>query len=260
MQQLIKQRREQKMQKQQSKEKLEEGLRPSDLEYMVKDIFEVDSFKSKMGEDQDVCVVSFRVKDRRPAQDMMEFIEKGYDFVLDADVSSGENNKGHYTVFVELERTPNLAEQIKDMTYGLQKLTGINEWKFKYYKNNNNYEATTENLKEMIPQTSKMYEETLSRFKTEEVKSFFNKTLMDDLTLNDSVITIHKPFDQKIKLRWLSEDDPAAVVEGAMSIDTGATAEIFWMTKVLGDYNISKFGDKFLFTNGDKSMLLQRID
>jgi hypothetical protein len=83
---------------------------------------------------------------------------------------------------------------------------------------------------------------------------------MDDLSLEDSVITIHKPFDQKIKLRWLNEEDPQAVVEGAMNIDSDSTAEIFWMTKVLGDYDISKFGDKFLFTNGDRAMLLQRID
>lgn len=83
---------------------------------------------------------------------------------------------------------------------------------------------------------------------------------MDDLTLDNSVITIHKPFGQQIKLRWLNENDPQAIVEGAMDVDEGATAEIFWMTKVLGDYNISKFGDKFLFSNGEQAMLLQRAD
>ena len=77
-------------------------------------MFEVDSFRSKMGEDQDVCVVSFKVKDRSPAKDLMEFIEMGYPFVLDADVSSGEDNNGEYSVFVEISRTPKLAEQIKD--------------------------------------------------------------------------------------------------------------------------------------------------
>lgn len=248
------------MQKQQPNEFLSEGLRPDDLKLMVKPIFEVDTFKSKMGEDRDVCVVSFRVSDRSPAKDMMEFIEKGYGFVLDADVSSGENNKGHYTVFVELERSPQLAEQIQDLTYGLEKLTGIKDWKFKYYKNSKDYEVTTENLKEIIPHSSTMYEEAVNRFKTEDVKKFFSKTLMDDLTIDHDVITIHKPFDQRVQLRWLSEEDPQSVVEGAMSIDTDATAEIFWLTKVLGDYDISKFGDKFLFTNGEQAMFLQRID
>ena len=49
-----------------------------------------------MGEDRDVCVISFQVTDRAPAKDLMEFIEKGYHFVLDSDVSSGENEKGEY--------------------------------------------------------------------------------------------------------------------------------------------------------------------
>jgi hypothetical protein len=63
-------------------------------------MFEVDTFKSKMGEDRDVCVITFQVKDREPAKDLMEFIEKGYEFVLDSDVSSGENSKGEYAVFI----------------------------------------------------------------------------------------------------------------------------------------------------------------
>ena len=101
-------------------QQLNEGLRPLDLNEMVHSTFEVDTFRSKMGEDSDVCVVSFKVKDRSPAKDLMEFIEKGYDFVLDADVSSGEDNNGEYSVFVELSRTNQLAEQIKELTYGVR--------------------------------------------------------------------------------------------------------------------------------------------
>ena len=114
-------------------QQLNEGLRPDDLKEMVHPIFEVDSFRSKMGEDQDVCVVSFKVSDRSPAKDLMEFIEKGYDFVLDADVSSGEDNQGEYSVFVEISRTPKLAENIKELTYGVKKLTGVEDFKFKYF-------------------------------------------------------------------------------------------------------------------------------
>jgi hypothetical protein len=240
--------------------KLTEGLRPLDLKEMIRPVFEVDTFRSKMGEDQDVCVVSFTVKDRFPAKDLMEFVEKGYNFVLDADVSSGENNDGEYSVFIELERSSKLSEQIKELTYGIRKLTGIDGWQFKYHKNNSVHEATEENLKNYIPSSPRMYEEAMTRIKTENVRKFFTKTLMDDLTLDGNVITIHKPYNQKIQLRWLNENDPQPVIEGAMDIDEAATAEMFWLTKVLGDYNISKFGDKFLFTNGGGAMLLQRIE
>lgn len=244
----------------QNNQQLNEGLRAMDLQEMVHGIFEVDSFKSKMGEDQDVCVVSFKVKDRSPAKDLMEFIEKGYPFVLDADVSSGEDNSGEYSVFVEISRTAKLAEQIKELTYGVKRLTGVDEFKFKYHKESEVREATEENLKSHVPSSTTEYASRMSKFKAEGIKKFFNKTLMDDLTLDGDVITIHKPFNKQVKLRWISEGDAQNIAEGAPNVDDSATAEIFWLTKVLGNYEISKFGDRLLFTNSGQSMLLQRIE
>jgi hypothetical protein len=241
-------------------QQLNEGLRPMDLKEMVHPIFDVDTYKSKMGEDRDVCVLSFKVKDRAPAKDLMEFIEKGFDFVLDSDLSSGENDKGEYFVFVELERSEKLAEQIKELATSINKLTGIDNWKFRYHKQSNAYDVVEENLSKIVPRSSSEYDGLMSKLKTESVKTFFNKTLMDDLTLENSIITIHKPFNQKVHLKWLNEHDPQAIVEGSPSVDESSTAEIFWLTKVLGDYDISKFGDKLLFTNGDRAMLLQRTE
>lgn len=246
-------------QNQQHYQQLNEGLRPMDLQEMVYPMFEVDTFRSKMGEDRDVCVVSFKVKDRSPAKDLMEFIEKGYHFVLDADVSSGEDNRGEYSVFVELSRSPKLAEQIKELTYGVRKLTGIDDFKFKYHKEQDVLEATEENLKTRIPPTAEEYDGIMNKIRTEGVKKFFNKTLMDNLSLDGNIITIHKPFNQTIQLQWLNEDEPQAVVEGTITVDEKSTAEVFWLTKVLGDYGINKIGENFVFSNGSQNMLLKRI-
>ena len=238
---------------------LAEGLRKHDLEDMFYPIMEIDIHKSKMGEDPDVCVVTFQAKDRHPAKDFMEFVEKGYPFVLDADVSAGENKDGEYSIFVEVERNTKLAENIMEMLFGVSKLTNILDWKFKYYKNKDSMNATTENLKK-IPTDKKMYEQVMNKFRTDEVKSFFNKTLMDDLVLENNKIKILKPFDVSVEFEIVSEGDDK-LSEGLedIQVDDNATAEIFWLTKVMGDYNITKFGDKFLFTNESKSMVLKRI-
>ena len=240
---------------------LNEGLRPKDLKEMIYDTFEIDSFRSKMGEDKDVCVISFTVKDRSPAKDLMEFIEKGYSFVLDADVSSGENNKGEYAVFVEMSRTPKLAEQIQELTYGIKKLSGIDNFKFKYYKDSSVHDVTNENLKNKIPTTVFEYQEFLNNIRTENIKSFFSKTLMDDLTVVDNLITIHKPFNKKVELELVNEDATESITENTSqgySVDEMSTSEVFWLTKVLGDYQINKLGDAFVFNNGNRSMLLKR--
>ena len=248
------------MHNQQNNQQLNEGLRALDLKEMVYDLFEVDSFRSKMGEDQDVCVVSFKVKDRAPAKDLMEFIEKGYDFVLDADVSSGENNKGEYSVFVELNRTPKLSGEIKELCYGVRKLTGIEDFKFTYHKNPNEHAVSEDILSSVIPSSPTEYDGFVNKMKTENIKRFFNKTLMDDLTLNGNTITIHKPFNQNIKLSVIKEDDAESIIEGienGFQVDTAATSEVFWLTKVLGDYNINKVGENFVFNNGQQAMLIK---
>ena len=85
---------------------------------------------------------------------------------------------------------------------------------------------------------------------------------MDDLTLDGNVITIHKPFGQKVQLEMVKEDTTEAILETTDSpivIDEKATAETFWLTKVLGDYNINKIGDNFMFDNGGQAMILKRI-
>ena len=77
------------------------GLQKNDLEFTTDSIFEIDSFKSKMGDDKDIVVLSFSVLGEQPALDLVNFVEKGYPFVLDADKSSGEQADGKYRVFVE---------------------------------------------------------------------------------------------------------------------------------------------------------------
>lgn len=248
------------MSNQQSKN-LFEGLRPLDLEDMVHPMFEVDTHRSKMGEDRDVCVLTFLVKDRAPAKDMMEFIEKGYSYVLDADVSAGENDKGEYSVFVELERQPKLAHRINEIVSGVNRLTGIDDWEFKFYKENKTYKFESDTLKNVVPDTPSNYDGLMTRIQVEGVKRFFNKTLMDDLTLDGNMITIHKPFNQKIQLRLVKEGATREILESstAPQADADSMAEVFWLTKVMGDYNISKVAEGFTFENGDQTYILQRV-
>ena len=51
--------------------KLSEGLRQGDLTYMISNRFMIDQYKSKMGDDETVIVISFKIKDKFPAIDAM---------------------------------------------------------------------------------------------------------------------------------------------------------------------------------------------
>lgn len=242
-------------------EQLTEGLRPEDLKNLIEDQINIDSYKSKMGEDKDVCVVSFTAKDRFPAVDLMEFIEKGYSFVLDSDVSSGENNKGEYFIFVEIQRTPRLYEQISELLYGVKRLTGIDDWQFSYHKSNKLKEISETNLKATVPSTPAQYENYINEIKTESIKDFFDKTLFDSIEYSDNIITFTKPFGQKISFELVEDSPTEKIFEQdsiKLSVDENSVSEIFWLTKVMGDYNINKIGDTFVFENGHRALILKR--
>jgi len=139
---------------------LRENLEMGDLARLVHDELHIDEYKSKMGTDADVCVVSFKVAGKEPSADLVSFIEKGYDFVLDADVSSGEKEGGDYLVFVELERTDELPEQIIEIMQDIMNLTDqkIEEWRVRYYKSTADTELTQESLANIIPLTPEAYD------------------------------------------------------------------------------------------------------
>lgn len=102
---------------------LSEALQYKDLEGMLKSTIHVDEFASKMGDDADIIVISFFVRDKTAAKDLMSWFEKGYDFVLDSDCSPGEIKPGRYLVYVELRRRSTAARHIQRLLDDLSTLT-----------------------------------------------------------------------------------------------------------------------------------------
>jgi len=139
---------------------LRENLEQGDLKRLIHNELHIDQYKSKMGTDEDVCVISFKVSGKEPSADLVGFIEKGYDFVLDADVSSGEKEGGDYLVFVELERSEKLPAQIMEIMNDLMNLTGqkIEDWRVRYYKSATDNELSEESLADLIPTTPEAYD------------------------------------------------------------------------------------------------------
>ena len=59
-----------------------EGLQYRDLDGIMKPTVHVDEFSSKMGDDEDIIVLSFFVRDLQAAKDLVNWFEKGYDLSL----------------------------------------------------------------------------------------------------------------------------------------------------------------------------------
>ena len=111
-----------------------ESLEFKDLDGLMKPTIHVDEFSSKMGDDDDIVVVSFFVRDPQAAKDLMSWFEKGYDFVLDADRSPGEIKPNRYLVYVEMRRRSTAGANVETLLNDLNTLTEFNvdDWTMHY--------------------------------------------------------------------------------------------------------------------------------
>ena len=137
-----------------------EGLETGDLKRLIHTELHIDEFKSKLGADEDTVVVSFKVKGKEPAQDLVNFIEKGYEWVIDADVSSGEMDDGDFIVFIECDRNPKLAQELVEMMEDIMNITEqtAEDWRVRYYTSQEDHKLDVDSLRNLIPSTPEEYE------------------------------------------------------------------------------------------------------
>lgn len=150
-----------------------EGLEQGDLARLIHPELHVDEFKSKLGDDQDVIVLSFKVDTKEPASDLVAFIEKGYDWVIDADISSGEMDDGSYIVFVELDRSEKAPENIMSLMTDLMNLTeqNVEDWRVRYFKSHTERALDQTALEELIPLTPEVYDSEYGQASIDSLKT-----------------------------------------------------------------------------------------
>ena len=236
------------------------SLNAGDLRHLVDSVFEVDSFKSKMGDDSDIVVLSFSVLENNAAKDLVSFLEKGYPFVLDADATAGEQSDGTYKVFVELERNKEVPEQITEIIDGVQKLASLDRPRFRYYKNFKSLEATQDNLAETIPVDPDSYHSVVSESNLSNYKNFFNRSYVESVDMLDDVLTIKKKFAEPLKFQMVEFGDRDSIYNNiSESMNFNDFAEVIFLSKYIGDYNISKYGDNLILENKDKALVVKKI-
>lgn len=232
-------------------------LQAGDLQFLVDNVFEIDSYASKMGDDANIVTISFSVKNKQAADDLNEFIESGYGFVLDSDVTAGEQSDGMYRVFVEIERDKHAADNIFEIMDGVRKLSAVEDFRFRYYKNFKSEELTLENLTNSVPTDPDSYGITANESNLSNYKNFFNRSYIEESNMRGNTLTIKKVYADQLQFEFIdfTTSDKLFMTE-AFNVD--AFAEILFLTKYLGDYNISKYGDKLVFENQGKALVVKR--
>lgn len=235
-------------------------LKHGDLRDLVYHIMEIDGYKSKMGSDEEIITLSFSTKTKESADDLASFLEKGYEFILDADATSGEQSDGTYKVFVEIERNKYAPGQIMEIANGLVNLSNLENLKFRYYKNWRSMPLDEKSLEETIPLDKDNYGIKVNESNLENYKNFFNRSFVESIDIWDDILRIKKAYSDPVYFKFIDFGDTVETIEAINeSFNPWDFGEIIFLSKYIGDYNITKYGNKLTLDNEGKTLVLERI-
>jgi hypothetical protein len=104
---------------------LTEGLDYHDLDGILLPTVSVDEYAAHMGSDDDIITLAFIVRSEQAGNDLVDWFERGYQWVLDASLSDGELSPNKYLVFVEIARRSAAPGRIVDLLSDLVTLCDI---------------------------------------------------------------------------------------------------------------------------------------
>lgn len=139
---------------------LKEGFDYQDLVKQIDPTISVDEYSAKMGADDEIVTLAFTVRGQQASTDLVDWFERGYDWVLDSQVSEGEVSKGKYLVFVEMKRRSTVPERIVEMIEDLETLSGLSIDEWKVIVDESEHSADVESLKSVIILSPHAYRET----------------------------------------------------------------------------------------------------
>lgn len=148
---------------------LTEGFDYKDLEGQIDPTITVDEYAASMGDDDEIVTLAFTVKGQQASEDMVDWFERGYDYVLDSEVSDGQVSKGKYLVFVEMNRRTTVPERIIEIIEDLETLTQLPLEDWTIIVDKKEYKPEIEQLKQVIvlspSKYRQMHEEDLNEMR-----------------------------------------------------------------------------------------------
>lgn len=129
---------------------LKEGLDYLDMKGQIEPKVTIDEYSAKMGDDSNIVTLTFTVNSKLASDDLVNWLELGYDYVLDASVSDGELEPNKWLVFVEMKRRSNVPQKIEQILSDLETLTGLKLDDWKVNINNDSYKAEADVIKKYM--------------------------------------------------------------------------------------------------------------
>jgi hypothetical protein len=257
----------------------ESGLQKNDLDYLLLPMVNIDTFESKISNKKAV-VLAFYVFEKDPARDLERFIERGEINVLDTETSPAPTIDGYYVVFVEMDRDDNLPEKIFELISQINRLTNVDEWQFKTYRDPEIHDLTEENLKkflnldpDLVPDTpdeekEEESDEDLLSDESEDDEELAEKAapilvsgLMETLVTDGNVLHMTSPgMSLRYQVLSVSDQEPSVPIT-VFNIGDPMIAESSRLGRILGaSYLVETVEDGLLVSSPDGYVILKPLD
>ena len=223
-----------------------------EMQNYISEKISIDSFAAKLGKDEDVSVLKFQSNNKTVAEDLVNYIETGCNFILDADMSPAKNEQGMYNIFVEIERNEDLPKKIIEVIRDIEQVSGMLPWQFSFYKNENFYQLTDDNLNTIIPTSPSQYTLLTDDTIEEDIKQFFESASIVTKRIKGKKLILKKAFtSHEMIIESFNRD-----VKGTYKIDRESSEQASYLSHWLGStYSVVKVDDLFKITNGTKSIV-----
>lgn len=174
---------------------INEGMNYHDLKGQIDPVVSIDEYSAKMGDDSDIVTLTFITNSKLSAEDLVSWVELGYDFVLDASVSEGELSRGKWLVFVEMKRRSNVPDKVIEILSDLETLTAKSLDSYKIKIDDKLFSADKNKIKSNMILTPKDYnadkdeekagDEELNDFR--EIAGLPNKNVYNKNTIDEEI-------------------------------------------------------------------------
>ena len=90
--------------------------------------------------------------------------------------------------------------------------------------------------------------------------NFFNKSMVENVTMWGDMLTIKKMWADPVAFTF-KDFGPTQITLDSIteSFNFNDFSEIIFLSKYIGDYNITKYGNKLTFENNGHTLVLERI-
>lgn len=239
--------------------KLNEGLRPGDLEDLVLPMITVDEYESKI--DDNAIVIGFYVHDKDAAEDLNRYVQKSPIQLLDTEVSPAPDQHGYYIVFVEIMNDQRIVDNIEAILEEISPLTSTEEWQMRVRGSDDTQSFSAKVLSRKF---AKMRSDVDYSEETEnKVMEFFKASDLSNVIIENNHLKL-VGHDSEYRAEIVDFGNGEKIVnihnlsESAISLDMRNIAETLKLTRLLGDGWLSAhIGDHcILQRNGSDHALL----